>query len=66
MEFVPHVERTPLIRTMTLHVIAEALAASRGWRAAVGEIGVSVTPGGVYSYDRFVEGLHSSDCSHRL
>ena len=42
MEFVPHVERTPLIRTLTLHVLAEALRDSRAWRPAVGEIGVSV------------------------
>ncbi len=41
-EFVPHVERTPLIRTLTLHVIAAALRDSREWRSAVGEIGVSV------------------------
>ena len=41
-EFVPHVERTPLIRTLTLHVIAEALRAAQGWRPDAGEIGVSV------------------------
>ncbi len=42
MDFVPHVERTPLIRTMTLHVIAEALRDSHAWRNLTGEIGVSV------------------------
>ncbi len=41
-EFVPHVERTPLIRTLTLHVIAEALRDSQSWRADAGELGVSV------------------------
>ena len=41
-EFVPHVERTPLIRTMTLHVIAEALRDAHGWGRQPGEIGVSV------------------------
>jgi len=30
-EFVPHVERTPLIRALTLHVIADALAAALSW-----------------------------------
>jgi diguanylate cyclase (GGDEF)-like protein len=42
MDFVPHVERTPLIRTMTLHVIAEALRDSHAWRTLAGEISVSV------------------------
>ncbi len=41
-EFVRHVERTPLIRTLTLHVIAQALRDSQAWRCEVGEIGVSV------------------------
>jgi len=41
-EFVPHVERTPLIRTMTLHVIAEALRDVHRWNRQPGEIGVSV------------------------
>ena len=30
-EFLPHVERTPLIRALTLHVVAEALAETRRW-----------------------------------
>ena len=42
MEFVPHVERTPLIRTMTLHVIAEALRECHAWSTLTGEIGFSV------------------------
>ena len=42
VEFVPHVERTPLIRTLTLHVIAEALRASHTLFAVAGEIGISV------------------------
>jgi len=41
-EFVPHVERTPLIRALTLHVISKALNASSGWSGAAGPIGVSV------------------------
>jgi diguanylate cyclase (GGDEF)-like protein len=41
VEFVPHVERTPLIRALTLHVVAEALRNARQWRESTG-IGVSV------------------------
>ena len=41
-EFVPHVERTPLIRAMTLHVIAEALRDAHRWSRQPGEVGVSV------------------------
>ena len=41
-EFVPHVERTPLIRALTLHMLAEALRALQGWSRQAGEIGVSV------------------------
>ena len=42
VEFIPHVERTPLIRTLTLHVISEALRESHAWHALAGEIGISV------------------------
>ena len=42
VEFVPHVERTPLIRALTLHVLGEALGAAQGWSRHAGEIGVSV------------------------
>ena len=41
-DFVPHVERTPLIRALTLHVIAEALRGIQSWRALLGDVGVSV------------------------
>jgi len=41
-EFIPHVERTPLIRTLTLHVVGEALRNARQWSAHAGELGVSV------------------------
>jgi diguanylate cyclase len=40
-DFVPHVERTPLIRALTLHVLAVALADRNRWRAT-GDLGVSV------------------------
>lgn len=42
VEFLPHVERTPLIRALTLHVIDEALGAARSWSRHAGELGVSV------------------------
>lgn len=42
LEFIPHVERTPLIRTMTLHVLAQALRDSHAWQAEAGPVGVSV------------------------
>jgi diguanylate cyclase len=41
-EFLSHVERTPLIRALTLHVIAEALAETSLWPHAWGPIGVAV------------------------
>ena len=41
-EFLPHIERTPLIRSMTLHVVADALGNAHRWNRQVGEIGVSV------------------------
>ncbi len=41
-DFIPHVERTPLIRALTLHVLAVALADARSWREITGELGVSV------------------------
>ncbi len=41
-EFVPHVERTPLIRTLTLHVVADALRNAHRWNRRLGNLGVSV------------------------
>jgi EAL domain-containing protein (putative c-di-GMP-specific phosphodiesterase class I) len=41
-EFVPHVERTPVIRALTLHVVAEALEHAKLWRSRGHELGVSV------------------------
>ena len=41
-EFLSHVERTPLIRALTLHVIAEALAETSRWPQEWGTIGVAV------------------------
>ncbi len=41
-EFVSHVERTPLIRALTLHVLAESIAAARQWHDSGGMVGISV------------------------
>jgi diguanylate cyclase (GGDEF)-like protein len=41
-EFVSHVERTPLIRALTLHVVAESLAAAGCWSPRAGDLRVSV------------------------
>lgn len=41
-EFVPHVERTPLIRALTLYVVADALGNADRWERLVGEVGISV------------------------
>ena len=41
-EFLSHVERTPLIRALTLYVIAEALAETSRWPPEWGTIGVAV------------------------
>jgi diguanylate cyclase len=41
-EFLSHVERTPLIRALTLHVIAESLTETSRWPQEWGPIGVAV------------------------
>lgn len=41
-EFMPHVERTPLIRAVTLHVVAEALRDVAAWRRSGHDLGLSV------------------------
>ncbi|MSO96255.1 MAG: EAL domain-containing protein [Thermoleophilia bacterium] len=41
-EFIPQVERTPLIRTLTLHVIAQGLRDAQNWSHEWGEVGISV------------------------
>ena len=41
-EFVSHVERTPLIRHLTLHVLAESIAAAGGWSPGARDLGISV------------------------
>ncbi len=41
-DFIPHVERTPLIRTLTLHVLRDALANAKRWEQLGHPVGVSV------------------------
>jgi diguanylate cyclase (GGDEF)-like protein len=57
-EFVPHVERTPLVRELTFIVIADALRSARLWAEAGSELGVSVNvPYKLVDDPQFVEGL---------
>ena len=57
-EFIPHVERTPVIRALTLHVVAEALHYAKIWRARGHDIGVSVNiPYRTLDDEELVEGL---------
>jgi diguanylate cyclase (GGDEF)-like protein len=41
-EFVPHVERTPVVRELTFVVLEEALGAARAWSRAGHDLGVAV------------------------
>jgi diguanylate cyclase (GGDEF)-like protein len=41
-EFVTHIERTPLIRELTLRVVAESIAAARGWSLLSPDLSISV------------------------
>jgi EAL domain-containing protein (putative c-di-GMP-specific phosphodiesterase class I) len=57
-EFVSHVERTPLIRALTLHVVGKSLAAVRRWSESTGELGVSVNvPYRTIDDDALAEGI---------
>jgi diguanylate cyclase (GGDEF)-like protein len=57
-EFVPHVERTPLVREMTFRVIAEALSATQIWADAGSDLSVSVNvPYKVIDDPQFVDGV---------
>ena len=57
-EFVPHVERTPLVRELTFIVIADALRSLRLWADAGSDLGVSVNvPYKLVDDPQFVEGL---------
>ena len=57
-EFIPHVERTPVIRAMTLHVAADALSRVKAWRSRGHEVGVSVNiPYRTLDDEELIEGL---------
>jgi diguanylate cyclase len=57
-EFVPHVERTPLVRELTFIVVADALRSSELWADAGNDLGVSVNiPYKLVDDPQFVEGL---------
>ena len=57
-EFVPHVERTPLVRELTFLVVADALGSAQQWAEAGHDLGVSVNvPYRLLDDPQFVEGL---------
>jgi diguanylate cyclase (GGDEF)-like protein len=57
-DFVPHVERTPLVRELTFLVIADAVRATQMWAESGNELGVSVNvPYKLVDDPHFVEGV---------
>ena len=57
-DFVPHVERTPLVRELTFVVVSEAIRATQIWANAGSNLGVSVNvPYKLLDDPQFVEGL---------
>jgi diguanylate cyclase (GGDEF)-like protein len=59
-EFVPHVERTPLVREMTFLVVTEAIGAAKLWSDSGHDLGVSVNvPYKLLDDPQFAEGLAS-------
>jgi len=57
-EFIPHVERTPLVRELTFMVVSEALQAVLGWSESGHDLSVSVNvPYRLLDDARFVEGV---------
>jgi diguanylate cyclase (GGDEF)-like protein len=66
-EFVPHVERTPLVRELTFLVMADALGSAELWSKAGHELGVSVNiPYRLLDDVPFAEGLASMLHSYDL
>ncbi len=65
-EFVPHVERTPLVRELTFVVVGEALAATGYWREHGHELSVSVNvPYRLLDDSQFADGLAGLLRGHR-
>ena len=59
-DFVPHVERTPLVRELTFLVIADALAAAQLWSNAGHDLGVAINiPYRLLDDPQFADGLAS-------
>jgi diguanylate cyclase (GGDEF)-like protein len=57
-DFVPHVERTPLVRELTFLVVSDAIRATQIWASAGSPLGVSVNvPYKLIDDPQFVEGL---------
>jgi len=57
-EFIPHVERTPVVRELTFAVVSDALISAESWSAAGHELSVSVNvPYRLVDDARFVEGI---------
>jgi diguanylate cyclase (GGDEF)-like protein len=57
-DFVPHVERTPLVRELTFLVVADALRSAHVWSNAGHELGVSVNvPYRLLDDSQFADGL---------
>jgi len=57
-DFVPHVERTPLVRELTYLVVSDAIRAMDIWSAAGSDLGVSVNvPYKLVDDPQFVDGL---------
>ncbi len=57
-EFVPHVERTPLVRELTFLVVADALDSAQQWAKAGHDLGVSINiPYRLLDDSQFADGL---------
>ena len=59
-EFVPHIERTPLVRELTFLVVADALGSAEHWAKAGHRLGVSINiPYRLLDDPQFADGLAS-------
>jgi diguanylate cyclase (GGDEF)-like protein len=66
-EFVPHVERTPLVRELTFLVVADALASAQLWASKGHQLGVAINiPYRLLDDPQFADGLSSMLRSHEI
>ena len=66
-EFVPHVERTPLVRELTFLVVADALDSAEQWAKSGHELGVAINiPYRLLDDPQFADGLASMLRSYDL